>query len=683
MRLALLHRRLMGMMALAVLGALVAGAGVTTAPLVTAAAVAFGFFRRADPGFGAAVGRISQVLAVGIFAWVLYVGLLVGGDVLDSSLVLLFVLLVGESLRPIEDRNDFRVYSLTFAILIAATAFYPGIGFGFAFTAYVVLVTLALMVGHLRHQAEVFRISDIRIGRSFLVNTAVLSVITLFTSAAIFLAFPRLPRSWFGQGRAAAGTFAGFGDEVSLGEHGGRLRGNPEVMFRVEFPGEEPSEREERYWRGLSFDRFDGTRWSRTIDGPGRPMYFPPFPYHLRWGGAESEYRIFGGPPGVQVLFGQHPVVRVRPHSAIRPRFHANGDLLYDGADAPVYTVQSGPALPSEAQLRSGSGGPPPEGGTYLQLPRLDDRVHRLADSLTRAHAARIDRVRAVERWLLDEFRYTLDLPRTSREATLEHFLFERRAGHCEYFSTAMAVLLRSAGIPTRNVNGFLGGEWNARGGYLAVTGNNAHSWVEVWFPELGWVPFDPTPAAEREEVLLAAGSSAVWPVLFWFDGVQFQWYRWVLAYDLDRQMDLVRVIGQRLDIGPGVERRGAPIRWREVLVWVLGASAAAFLWWVVGRRRREPYGRETRLYLALRRSYESAGYPTRPADPPLAFTARLRSAEAPAVGDAEWVVSRYLRARFAGEPLDREEQAAMEHRLEAIRGALSRPRSAPHRQKR
>ena len=59
-----------------------------------------------------------------------------------------------------------------------------------------------------------------------------------------------------------------------------------------------------------------------------------------------------------------------------------------------------------------------------------------------------------------------------------------------------MAILLRAAGVPTRNVNGFLGGEWNEYGGYIAVRGGDAHSWVEVWFEGVGWVTFDPTPAA-------------------------------------------------------------------------------------------------------------------------------------------------------------------------------------------
>lgn len=671
MTLVRLHRRLATLMALAALGALAAGAGVTPWSVLVAAVLVLGLFWMPDGRAAWLVEHGSKLVAVGIFAWVLYLGLIVGGDILESGIALLFVLLAGEALRPLDARNDFRLYSLSFALVIAATAYYPGVAFGVAFTAYIVLATLALMVGHLRRQAERFRIADLRIDRSFLAVTAALSCITLLASVVIFVAFPRMPRSWFGQGRAQSGEVAGFADVVSLGEHGGRLQGNPDVMFRVEFEDEGRPDPSDMYWRGLAFDRFDGIRWSR--DGAGRfDEGMPPdWAYSTRWGPVQQVYRIFGGPPGVRVLFAQQSVLGVRPHSAIRPWMRRNGDIEYRGWDAPVYSVMSGPSRPAEAQLRDAGDRLPPDAARYLQLPPLEPRVARLADSLTSPHPTNLERVRAVERWLSEEFRYTVDLPRTAREVSLEHFLFERRAGHCEYFSTAMVVLLRAAGIPARNVNGFLGGEWNDRGGYLAVTGNNAHSWVEVWFAGLGWVRFDGTPAADREEMLLAAGTSRIWPMLFWLDGVQFQWYRWVIAYDLSQQMDLLAAIGDRFS---GQSSSGAardPIEWRRPLAWLIGVLGAGGLLWLAARRRSERRSHGTRLYLALRSSYARGGYPDSPAEPPLAFVDRLRRAGAPGVEDSERIVARYLRARFDADDLDHHERRAMEDGLAAVRRAL------------
>lgn len=671
-RLARLHRRLAALMALAALAALAAGAGPTPWTLLVAAALVLGLFWHPAGRVADLVEHGSKLVAVVLFAWILFLGLIAGGDMLEPGIALLFVLLAGEALRPLDARNDFRLFSLSFALVIAATAYYPGVAFGLAFTAYVVLATLALMVGHLRRQAERFRIPDLPVDRSFLAVTAALSIITLLASVVIFIAFPRMPRSWFGQGRAQTGNVTGFSDVVSLGEHGGRIQGNPSVMFRVEFEGGAQPDPGAMYWRGLSFDRFDGTRWSRDADRRADDSRLvPAWVYSTRWGPVRHEYRIFGGPPGVRVLFAQQSVLGVHPHSAIRPWLRRNGDIEYRGWDTPVYSVRSGPPAPPEARLREAPADGPQDAARYLQLPPLDSRVARLADSLTAPHAARIDKVRAVERWLAQEFSYTLDLPRTSRTASLEHFLFVRRAGHCEYFSSALVVLLRSVGIPARNVNGFLGGEWNERGGYLAVTGNNAHSWVEVWFGGLGWVRFDGTPSADREETLLAAGSSRLWPMLFWLDGMQFQWYRWVMAYDLSRQLDLLAAIGERFAPAASTAGSPAPIDWRRTVGWILAGLGAMGLVWLATRQRvpRHPPG--TRLYLALRRSYSRAGYPVPPAEPPLAFLEHLRRERAPGVADSERIVTRYLRARFGADELDPAERRAMQERLAAVRREL------------
>jgi protein-glutamine gamma-glutamyltransferase len=671
MRLARLHRRLAGLMSLAALGALAAGSGVTVWMGLVTAALVVALLRPPSDRIAALVDRGSKLIAVALFALVLYLALVAGGDVLEPGIAMLIVLMAGEVLRPLEVRNDFRLYSLSFGLVIAATAYYPGVAFGVAFVCYIVLATLTLMVGHLRRQAERFRIVDLRIGRSFLVVTAALSTITLLASLIIFVTFPRMPRSWASQGRAQSGTVAGFSDVISIGQHGGRLQANPRVMFRVEFD-EGPEDPGGMYWRGLSFDHFDGTRWTRDrgwSQGPGR--YLPPFRYGDRWGEERQEYRVFGGPPGVQVLFGQHPVLAVQPHSAIRPRLQRNGDLAYDGWDAPVYTVMSGPRLPSDSSLRMAGEGMPPEGDLYLQLPRLDARVAQLADSLTRGHPTRLDRTKAVERWLREEFRYSLDLPFSARETSIEHFLFTRRAGHCEYFSTGLVVLLRSAGIPARNVNGFLGGEWNERGGYLAVTGNNAHSWVEVWFPGLGWVPFDATPTADRDQMLDTAAASAVWPVLFWLDSVQFRWYRWVMAYDLNSQLQLLQALGDRFSPASSAGRSPAQIPWRTALTYLVGVLGVAGVVVLIARRRGERHSEESNLYLSLRRRYAAAGYPAPMADPPLAFLARLRASGAPGTADAEWIVARYLSARFNGEALDSGERAIMRARLAMVRQAL------------
>ncbi|HEX2078437.1 MAG TPA: transglutaminaseTgpA domain-containing protein [Longimicrobium sp.] len=671
MSIALLHRRLTAAMSLAALLAFMAGAGASPWALVTASALAIATVRLPPPEWSAWIERGIRTVIVGLCAWMLYVAFVLGLDFMPAVMAMLLFLLGGESLRPVDARNDTRLYLLSFALLIAATAYYPGLGFGAAFVAFVVLSTLALTVGYLRRQSERFGIPGVRLGRRMMTTVAALSAVTLLVSATLFLIFPRLPRQWNVQGRRGGGDMmAGFSNEVRLGQHGGRIVDNPEVAFRVEFLDRPPAQTGNLYWRGRSFDHFDGVVWSRTRGLRG-PMYFPGF-YGRRWGGPYRQMRIFGGPPEANVLFGNHPVLSVQPRSAIRVFSDYTGDIRFAGSDAPVYTVISGGPLPPERALQASDVPDGPAVEPYLQLPAgLDPRVGRLADSLTAGAAARVDRVRAIERYLSEELAYTLELPETRADATIEGFLFRRRAGHCEYFSSAMVMLLRSAGIPSRNVTGFLGGEWNAFGDYLAVTGNDAHSWVEVWFADLGWVPFDPTPSARN--ALVAEGTDGGWwSAALWFDGLEYRWYKWVIDYDLEKQLglfmrvsDLFSRDGRRGPEGAGGGAGGVP---RGVAV-VIALGVLGALLWSFRRRLRGPVTEETRAYLALRRAYHRAKIGG--AGGPLEFAEGVAAADAPGAAPAAELVRLYVRARFGGEEIGDVGRARMRQALDEARAAL------------
>ena len=674
MSLARLHRRLVSGMSLAALLAFAAGAGWTPDVVAAALALVVSLVWLPPARASAWLESAARVIVVVLCAWMFYVAFALGGDFMPAVLAMLLFLLATESLRALEAANDMRLYSLSFALLIAATAFYPGLGFAAAFAAYVALATLAMMVGYLRRQGERFRVADMRVGRRFLWTTAGLSGVTLLMSGALFVVFPRLPRQWSVHGRAGAdgATMAGFGDRVSLGEHGGRIEGNPEVAFRVEFPDGPPPAPQLLYWRGRSFDAFDGTEWSRSRGV--RPTGLSARGYARRWGGPYRRARVFGGPPGAGVLFGPHPVTGVQASSAIRPIREGTGDLLFVGSDVPVYTVTWAARPPADATLRVAEGGDDPDLRPYLQLPRLSPAVRALADSLTLAAPTRLDAARALEAYFHREFRYTLDLPATRADATVEGFLFRRRAGHCEYFSTAMVVLLRARGIPARNVTGFLGGQWNPNGGYLAVTGNEAHSWVEVWFPGLGWVPFEPTPPG-RSDAIRREGGSLAWRALFWLDGIEYRWYKWVVDYNLEKQLAVFQNVGSLFSRDPA-SRGGTGTVPRGPLAWTLvGAAGAGALLWLARGRRTVRVTAETRAYLGVRRAYARAGWASEDGGGPLEFAERLEREGAPGAADARRVVDLYLRARFAGRPPGEDERAELEASAREARDAV---RQAP-----
>ncbi|MDT8342342.1 MAG: DUF3488 and transglutaminase-like domain-containing protein, partial [Longimicrobiales bacterium] len=474
---------------------------------------------------------------------------------------------------------------------------------------------------------------------------------------------------WGGRGDLTATSIAGFGDQVSIGDVGARIQSNPSVVLRVEFPEGLPAGFLGLHWRGRSYDHFDGVRWTRSDDV--RPSRVPPEWFRTGWPGEDFPQRIFAAPLDVRVLFGAEAVTGFRADAGIFPMQDNVGDWSYWGSAPPVYTAYSRRRPPAAEALRTAERGFMPDRARYLQLPRLPDRIAALADSVVAAADAgtRYDRAVAVERFFRTTFGYTRELPRTAREATLDHFLFARREGHCEYFSTAMVVMLRSLGIHARNVTGFLGGRWNEFGGYLAVTQNEAHSWVEVWFPGYGWVPFDPTPGGS------AGGEAATvwnWPGRLWLDGVQHRWNKWILDYSLTTQVDLAgRLAGGVRDLLARPTSDGAP----TPPPWALALGGAVLIVALLQRRSRgraPSPDRLTRGYLSLVRRARGAGHAPQGPVAPMAFLGSVARACPEAAAPAGRVVELYTRARFGGASLTTTERRDFRRSVREARRRIS-----------
>lgn len=683
----LLHRRMSALLALIALLAFVAGAGLDAISVIPAGVVLLlAVFLQPGEARARLLEPLWRAAALVLAARaVLHV---VGGDA-DPVLPmvdLLLLLLCAESLQLRDGSGDARHFALTFALLIASAAYRPGVLFGLLFVAYVVCATVVLVLGHLTRQARARHVEPPTPQPLFLVRVALLSTFVLLVSAVVFLFFPRVSRGWAVRPTPMRAV-VGFSERVSLAEHGARIEPNPDVVMRVEFPDGAPDDVQALHWRGRAYDRFDGWSWSRTRKPPAPPVEA------ARWQSAIIDQVIYARAlPDAQVLFGLHPILSVRPQSAIRVNRVSHGDYTYYGDVDPVYRVRSRAAAPpphvlravaieaanprdsldhaqSEVLRNSGLGNALPH---YLQLPPLSARTRALADSFRHAAANPYDHVVAIERWLRSEFAYTLELPQSRREATLDHFLFERRAGHCEYFSTALAVLLRAGGVPARNVNGFLGGVWNGFGGFLTVTQNQAHSWVEVFFPGVGWVTFDPTPAAASGG---SAGSTRLLSRFrFIFEGIEHRWGKWILDYDLAHQNAVLKQLQSPFVAAQNGDSTGSANRSRTLL-WRAFAGTVLLVGVLIVLRRKRwrtiRHSPDTRLYLSLRRAYERAGFPRAAMLPPLAFADAVASA--PGGAAARRAVHLYLEARFGARTNGAPERAELRRQVTAARSALRR----------
>ncbi len=212
----------------------------------------------------------------------------------------------------------------------------------------------------------------------------------------------------------------------------------------------------------------------------------------------------------------------------------------------------------------------------YSSVPdgTLSARTVALTDELRRRSPDPADYARALERELKTR-RYTLEMEQAEKgENVLDSFLFEWRAGHCEYFATAMTMMLRQQGIPARIVNGFLGADYNSVGEYWAVRQNYAHSWVEAYFPGRGWVEFDPTPGGPTVQM----PGASIWSTMqMGLDTARLAWFRWVVEYDFEKQASILRDAFTQTQSSQGAD----PVRFSD---------AARELFWTILRRTKATF---------------------------------------------------------------------------------------------
>ena len=666
MSLRLLHRRLAVLMSLTGLVAFAGGAGFEPlSAFLALIALGTALFWHPHTGLSDRMEKIWLPLATLLVVRALIHVFVIQDDVVIPVVDLLLLLMTAEALRSLDAPNDIRLYALSFALILASTAYRPGILFLVAFITYVGLSTLALMVGHLRRKAEEHNVREVPLDRDLIITTGVLAGVILLVSLVVFVSVPRVSQGWAGRGETLATSIAGFSDEISLGQFGSTILANPEIVLRVEFPNGEPEQLSDLRWRGRSYDRFDGVRWTRSGRIP--PSAAPRTWYRRRWPNETIEQRIFGAPLDVRVLFALPPALHIDSDNGVQALEDNSGDWVYWGSGPPVYTALSLTSSPPADSLRIERSGYAPSSRFFLQTPNsIDPRIAALADSLTAGIDNRYDKAMAVQRWL-QTFTYTRDLPATAREATLEHFLFDRQAGHCEYFSSAMTIMLRTLGIQARNVNGFLGGNWSQFGDYLVVTQNSAHSWVEVWFPDFGWVTFDPTPAGAGS----SEGLNMFWPGRIFFDGLQHRWSKWVLDYSVEDQSELLaqwaNLFGERED--PASASTGEDTRTNPLGALLLVALLVGGYFWARGGG--PPMPPETKAYIALRENCARAGLSITPGLTPLALVARVREERSSAARAAERIVDLYLRSRYGREVLSESDLREVHEALGVARKTL------------
>jgi transglutaminase-like putative cysteine protease len=589
----------------------------------------------------------------------------------------------------------------------------------------------------------------------FVLSGLLVALTTLALGGIVFLMIPRWgSASTTPTASRPARNLTGFSEEVELGRMGEILENDAVVMTIELLDGRDRRVRPDPdlLWRGVTMARYGLGRWSRQ---GGRTIAVERARFPVLDDEQMLKQRIQLEPTQTNALFALRPIYGVRARGT---------DLLMNIRDGTVFRgdteAGAGGGEPTPVTtlryevLTSRTGGPQPDEAyptnhatsrqitrkllgplnTLMPLPDVDiellevpeDIAPRLGELALEVlgddrEAPSTRRARKLESHFRDSGLYYYSLRMSQVDPIVDpvlDFLVNRREGHCEYFASALALILRTQGIPTRVVNGFKGGDYDNIFGALTVREKHAHSWVEALVgvdsegrPE--WITLDPTPALERQKVVEQVGVPG--QVRGVTDHFRNFWLFYVAGFDQERQQRLIyrplRELAQESAKGFRLifEALRRALAWLfhferpyeffsvrgfvvSVVVMLLAVAGFAVLRWLVGRVLRrlrgevqgeDGLGSGLAAYHRMIRLLAEAGLERPESETPREFARRAASAlaaraeEAAALSELPTaIVEAFYRVRFGHHALDPEMVRDLDARLDSLAARLHASRS-------
>ncbi len=532
--------------------------------------------------------------------------LYISREFIPATVHLICFLAVVRILTATSRRDYFFVKVIAFLELLAATLLPASLTFFVFMTLFLIFGVATFCCSEMRIASQLpgqqlIRLPAVATGERFARGlsglTAAIAVGIVLMTSALFFVLPRTARAAFRSIVSERFHLPGFSNEVTLGQIGElKMQQTPVMHVRIEAP----HQRLGLKWRGAALSQFDGRRWYnppialtrvRLAVGPTtlvpdgqRRRPGPRISYEVRIGPVDSDALFFAGIPEFLQMDGLRFVYRDSGDSYRTGLGTAEG-RVYRAIGHRPELLPPGTANADAIALTAD------ERNEHLLLPgNTDPRILALAREKAVGADPR-EQAANLEYYLQTAFSYTTDLPKDRVEDPLANFLFDRRKGHCEYFSSAMAVMLRAVHIPSRVATGFQSGTFNPLTGWHLIRASDAHSWVEAWLPGRGWVAFDPTPPDLR----VPQAGAALWAkLLLYVDAADTFWRDWVVNYSLDEQVDLMSRVERRsrmmqstftfnTDLREWMDQTGTRVKpwlsWGGIVV-VIG-----FALWILGPR--------------------------------------------------------------------------------------------------
>lgn len=459
------------------------------------------------------------------------------------------LLLVGFLLKLLEmkRRSDFLLVCYLGYFVIATQFLFSSELFSAAFglLAIILLTAALLAVNQSLAQQKIFR--NLYLGGGLVLQALPFMLL-------LFVVLPRLGPLWSIPSNTSAAK-TGMSNSMSPGDFNELMKSN-ELAFRATFIQGTPKS-SELYWRGLVFSHFDGRRWSQTM---AQTTYSAlrwtstdaqEWLKHLSYNGSALHYEIIMEPSYQPWLFSLTAPqewsddIGIGKDLWLQKRSPISQRIQYSVTSVLDYHYEIDQL--EDWQLRQ-----------ELSLPKdINPETRKIAQAW-RAEAQSPEAL--IQRLLANfqaRFTYTLQ-PKRLGTHSVDEFLWQTQAGFCEHFASSFVFFMRAAGIPARVVVGYQGGEFNAKEGYWVVRQRDAHAWSEVWLQGKGWVRIDPTAAVAPERIergidyslseedsrllgnALSRNSKFINDLYLRWDAINYNWSRWVLNYDNDKQNRLL-----------------------------------------------------------------------------------------------------------------------------------------------
>ncbi len=659
---------------------------------------------------------ILSVFILFVMDWVM-----VSKNLLLASTHFLNLLLVIKLFTLKRSKDYIQLFLVSFLQILAASALTSHLSFAFSLLSYLMVATWGMILYQMKAEIEernrlygfrqgvmvpeTFESEEV-ITLPFFLTTVGVGFFSFCFTVLIFFIIPRVGTGFLQKKEGGEIRTTGFSERVDFGKMA-PVKLDPTVVMRVLLS---PAGRK-IYIKGASFNVYDGIAWRNTLPvkrsiSAGETIF------------QEPVVRVSGEEPGLSTEIFQVYMVEpmdtlalfavAQPLRLEAPFNHFTVDemgnlaLQFSFGYKLSYRVSSLISVLSEGDRRIKNPELPVNGRglTYLEFTFSEkERLLQLAQSVTNSSQTVFEAVQSIERYLKENYAYSLNVAPSKNHAPIEDFLFYQKKGYCEHFATAMVVLLRSLGIPSRLATGFFPEEWNPYGNYYTVRQSDAHAWVEVYFPQSGWITFDPTPSVPFKPA--AASFSAqikrnFLPLEQFMDALKMKWDRYVIHYSMKDQLEMAGEVQKKGTLTGEFlknETRGfikglSRIKKHAKLVFgffsaalLVGLTLKLFLFLRKRPNHRVLQKEVISFYPGLLRILSRYRLHKSPYQTPYEFLRESSDALCrignPFFHGAEWLTHLYYKISFGGEMPSEEEKTKVKEILQNLREYVPPPHSA------